>query len=1176
MDSKIPDDALQDKQLPIRQINVIKKKFKLDFITEVNADGIILIVLASIILIPSSLYAYYFPIAWIYLIGIDLVISSLLVFREYSYTYKIFSIGTSSFFSTSSIAYRVGRSFLYLLLIKLIFQGELIDFFAVFLIFTILGLFVFGFFTSFMDLYPNQPVSLFLTKHSNSIKFILVVVSILLLGILYKMYDIYGIGTWDEGWYADIAYRMFQGQEWFYPLYYQDNTASIKLFDKPPFLFWLGALGIQLFGYSSLAMKWPMGILSGLMGLMGFLIYDHQKRHTPTNIIPPIRSLEEIKIQEEHHELIGRDEGKEIISDAKTTGIIFGLTIGIAWFLAFYGRTSYLDPAIVAFSALTAVFGIKGIDHWFYGNHRRSYAYIFLTAFVNMINLFSKAWQGLIVGIPLGLYLIGRYYGHFVPKAGLLGFWRNAKKKLFSTTNSKISDVIAILGAIITVIGFAIIDETPINNFQLTLEFLDISIWGLFVGLFVFIASRSLIEVYIQNDAEISERKIQDDTSPMISSKLISNGIVFTILIIILSVIAAFIGVFGFDLIFSRFNEAFSQIFVRYLTFVIEEDRVIYSQIITGLIGGFTGGILAFLSIWILGFFALTGIDLIYYIFKKQFWFKHSFAREIVAESSLLLPLGLIGGVLGFWMYRLLQGDAFTTSEISKILNLPPPVIFILYGLLLSITGLILALLSLKFFGVLWERILNRNPDDKFKTQWLEHSKGFILFSAVTLILIVLSFLPFLSWIDWMDNLIVGNEYVIRRAGELSGDANAPSELTYQWLFFDFYLNWRYSSSGNYSVVDSLGGFISPLFIAAFPFFLAGIYAFHKKRDYSTSLFYGSWFLLVLFIFIPAKFQLNYYYLAAFFPYFGLVAFGLFWTLRPIQTALNFKDLSEKALLAIPILILLLVSKILIPLSNESYLNLISTNFTQLALYLISVGITIGGFIGLIAFFVRSIPGLFASMFIVFNFDKYIVQNGLGNIDSEFFLILLVLILIPLFIIRSRFPLSSLFFLLIILLSGAIAMPWWVDYKVNSEDGYERIGKFILEHDGDYNGSTWVFKEAGARYALRYYMQGILAVNDQQFSAQPFTLNSSTSMDSYVNLHEGLKYWVVINRSLWENIEPQSSYSIAYEWLKNNFVWVNPLLNIPSTHHVHLFVDKDVLIQQEIQYLQQQGVSIPG
>ncbi|MHA2364798.1 MAG: ArnT family glycosyltransferase [Candidatus Hodarchaeales archaeon] len=1177
-----------------------KESLKLNFEKKIDKtyhEGLALIALALTFIIPSSYFANYFPIIWIWLIGIDLFICAIFSLKSFQLSYtKVYSIGTSSFFSSSSMAFRVGRALLYLLIIMFISQDvqtmslsismtsfsfdfiaipftlhypfvfvEYFNFFPIFLGLVVSGLILFGLITSYSVTNPDAYFSLFFAEHSDSIRLILIVVAIGLLGILARMYNIYGISTWDEGWYSDISYRMLQGEEWRYPLYFVDtgrnssillNTNdTIKLFDKPPLLFWLGAIGIQLFGYSSLAIKWPMNVFSGLMGLMGFLIYDHQRRFVRTDLISH-RTEKESQIQEETKQLLGRDEEEEELSDAKIVGVIFGLTVSIAWFLSFYGRTSYLDPTIVAFSALTGVFGVKAIDHWFYGNRKRSYLYISLTAFMTMINLFSKAWQGLIIGIPIGIYLFGRYYEHFVPKQALLSFWRDAKSKFIGQTENPYSDILAFLSAIITIIGFSLISK--VTTFTLPLGNFDLNVWGLLIGIFVYIGSRSLLDVYLKNNKDNNQI-------------IFINLTIFTVLMFISGFIASIIGNFGFDLIFSRFNEAFEQIFVRYLTFVEENERVAFAENFTGILGGLTGGLLAWMINWFLAFVMLTGIDLVYYTIKKTFWFKETdYARKIIAEWSLLLPLSIFAGTIGFWIYYLLFKGEFFNRD---------PFYLGLAGITLSIIAYLVAGLIIELFSIIWKKILKKNPDDYYATRWQFQAKGFIIFLTFTSIVIILAFLPFMAWINWMDNYIVANDYIIRKAGELSNDPNpnvpADIDITYTWLFFEYYINWRYSSSGNYSLVDSLGGFTGPLFLATVPFCLTGLYAYHKKRDYSNAAFYAGWFILVLFTFVPATFQLNYYYLAAFFPYYGLVAYGIFWTLRKVNSAVHFRDNYEKMLLASPVLILLLISHVLPHVLNwDERIR----NQKELYYFLLSTAILIGGFIILILFFVRSIPGIFATMFVIFNLNRYFVAQGIGNLDGEFLLINGLLIGICLFLIRDRFPLRSIFFLFIILMSAAAAMPWWVHYKVTSdrpaEDGYERIGHFIVEHGGDYNGSTWVFGETGSRYAIRYYMRGYNAINYQKYqlsSQDPFSSNSSIYMNIYIKNNPDLKFWVVLNRSIWDvknqGHRPQSDWQNSYLWLKENFVWLNPLLNIPDTHHVHLFANSSVLTANEIIYL---------
>ena len=183
--------------------------------------------------------------------------------------------------------------------------------------------------------------------------------------------------------------------------------------------------------------------------------------------------------------------------------------MAVTWFLTFYARTAYLDAAIVAITAFTALFAVKGIDHWFYGNRRRAYIYIFLTAFINMLDLLAKAWKGLIVGPSIAIYLFAKYYEYFIPRQNLYEFLQNVRKTI--AINTSVSKVIALISSIITILAFDIfipkIDAkqticanvnildpnkdyssciTYVPNYTLNLFGFTFDIWAIILSVFVF------------------------------------------------------------------------------------------------------------------------------------------------------------------------------------------------------------------------------------------------------------------------------------------------------------------------------------------------------------------------------------------------------------------------------------------------------------------------------------------------------------------------------------------------------------------------------------------------------------------------------------------------------------------------------------------------------------------
>lgn len=290
------------------------------------------------------------------------------------------------------------------------------------------------------------------------------------------------------------------------------------------------------------------------------------------------------------------------------------------------------------------------------------------------------------------------------------------------------------------------------------------------------------------------------------------------------------------------------------------------------------------------------------------------------------------------------------------------------------------------------------------------------------------------------------------------------------------------------------------------------------------------------------------------------------WVFRRTKSGIHFKDLPEKLIIASPIFFLLFYANIYVPyLSNFSFLGngFVFTQF--IASFLL---ITIG-FIAILLIAVRSIPGAFSLGFMIFFLNRYYVTQGYGNFDQDLLLICITLISLSVYLNKDRIPLSSAFFLVLIMITAMTATAWWVNYKNDATSGYEQMAGFIITHDGDYNESTWIFDDNGARFALRFYLHGNITANEHQPRLnEPFLDNKTSSMGRYMQKHPQLRFFIVTNRSLDGKMTPTSDYSNAYLWLKQHYVWVNPLLKIPDSHSIHLFAEKTVLSAEELQFLE--------
>lgn len=1240
--------------------NLLKEKYlekfsKLDWDLK---EGLACFTIAILLFLFSGFWTYFIDILWLLAITADFLIYGFLLIGKFSYSFNEYlSIGKNSVFTTNSLLLRVSRIFLYGVLINVILYNQMFIFFNVMLSIFILFFLAVVSFNILTEVNEYHPIIKFYVRHENIIKILIIVSALAILGIMMRLYNIYSIGAWDEGWYASVTTNMFKSQNWLRPLYFDDNSGSFLLFDKPPLMFILGSVGIALFGYTSLAVKWPMGVLSGLMGVAGYLIFEHQKRTHKSSYVPSVKRSE--LAEATYNANVGPAEETVKTHDGKVVGIIFGLSMATTWFLTFYARTAYLDAAIVALTAFTALFAVKAIDHWFYGNTKRAYIYIFLTAFINMLDLLAKAWQGLIVGPSIAIYLFAKYYEYFIPRQNLYDFFSDVKKFLakhsssilaftiamvvaiiLTSIDSAVNDImfvfntiglafgsfaiigdlmiliivayilvvigrytwdgretindffsnfknniftfnaetipsrIALLSSIVTLLSFNMFiakPDSPLNtictqesnttcityvpNLPFTFFGIQMQIWGLLTAIFVYLAVVGISGLLLSRLSD----DLKDTNTSQNSLLTITKSYLLPVFLVVFALLNGFVGaVVGskiFEFFYDRFFVALTEIFTTYFTYIDSNSlRLFYGELVDGSVAVIISGLFVLLAIWVFSIIVLAVVDTILRFFLKVRLFYNNFATKIIAEWSLLTPLMVYALFIGFWIWFLLfQGDIFKRDAIMLSV----------IGIIFAILAYLLASIYVDVLKYFYTKVFKNDVDNPYYLTWTKGINKFLIFLSVTTILIILSFYPFIAWVNYMDQYIVGHPYSIRLPGELAGVPNVPNPLSYSWLFFEYYINWRYTGKGSaYTVVDSLGGLISPLFLACLPFFVTGVYAYLKKRDYSNLAFYGSWLLVVLITFLPAKFQLNYYYLAVFFPYFGVSSYGLYWSLKKTPSSLNFKNLSEKLLLSIPIMLLIAIS-LLFPFFST--LNLFQSTH-NLYLFIVSLLFVVGGFIVCAVLFTRSIPESFALAFIIFYLYQNLIAGGIGNTDTGFLILSAVLVAVPIYTLRDRVPLSSGIFLFLIIMTPISTTAGWVNYESKADNKFQQTAQFILSHGGNYNYSTWVYFDAGAKYAMRFYMHGLLLVNDGGGEI-PLSSNSTASMIAYLRASPQLKFFVVSTTMSGFETTALPNYSTTWQYLQTNFVNVNPLLNKPSWQNVQLYANRTVLSQSELNTL---------
>ena len=221
---------------------------------------------------------------------------------------------------------------------------------------------------------PSSIVFFYITKIWAIIYQFRFIVLIGLLAFWVKVAYSHSTDMWDEGWFTAIACRMADGlSDPFLPLYYTGNNSALKFFDKPPVAFWGGAILMIIFGRTTFAAK-GIVILGGTgLALIVYFLYRHQW-------------------------------------EKNSAAIIAGLLVALSHFLTFYSRTAYIDSFVVFMAALVMLLGIRAIDAIFIENNlRKGYILLFITIVVNILNILTKAWQGVLTFPAIALYLLFRY-----------------------------------------------------------------------------------------------------------------------------------------------------------------------------------------------------------------------------------------------------------------------------------------------------------------------------------------------------------------------------------------------------------------------------------------------------------------------------------------------------------------------------------------------------------------------------------------------------------------------------------------------------------------------------------------------------------------------------------------------------------------------------------------------
>lgn len=998
------------------------------------------------------------------------------------------------------------------------------------------------------------------------VKFRFIVV-IALLAFLVKVTFIHSIDMWDEGWFAAIASRMAFGlnpSDPFLPLYYPSEGNVIKFFDKPPASFWFGALLMIIFGRTTFAAK-GIVILGGTgLALIVYLLFSHQ-------------------------------------TENKSASVIAGLLVALAHFLTLYSRTAYIDSFVVFMGALVLLLAIRAIDAIFVENNlRKGYFLLVITLIVNILNILTKAWQGILIFPSIAVYLVFRYIERHIQLDNLRTTWQEitthftispeemepslliqsdtlGNKVPFPFVIAAVSGICAFIGAyfinqlIISSILLAIISAIGCyivflrycvgHKSQLRLPGLVTGITGIIAG----ISGSLVIKIFYSRLA---------DSFASLAQALGEEDVFVS-------------GIFS-GILFSSSEEAFSNVDLALLT--LELIASIFGAIITF-------GVIFFLASAILDLFT-----------------DESNFLKVIYEGFDLIPIGILGLWFGFWFVAfLLMGEGFNRDAYS----------ITAFGVVVSLLLLPIILLYPPVKNYITKQ-LNlgtrlRSPEESSIFQ------SHLLFLGFFIIVLIASFYPFVYWVQYLDANIANGTFPwsIRVPGELSGDPERPDPVTYTFLFFEYYIGWRYThATKSGDLPGSLGSAISDYsLVVMLPFFIVGAIAFFfsNKRNPALGSALIAWLITVPFIFFPAQFQLNYYYIPLAIPYFAIVAKGVEFIYSNERWRITVADNIERLLAGGYFYIEIGYSYVLDPLmkfgsvpldfvTGSINLDIFLIKLDSLALFLFVAAIYLIPFTFLAFRVLKTFPGIitagFAYKFFISSWIKSGETQGFNKLYSVLFhdlpesffmsdfewilaivehgapiltVIGIILLIFGLYWLKPNVRPQAFIILALTLSAMLINVSVLVHVNQIFDLRFQESSMYIKNHGGDYNYSTWVIPEAGAQFAIRYY----LGYEVKDSWRRPFTTNTSSGMEIYYQQNSNIKFWIVVNHTghFW-NPEKDSGvpplaekYPEAYRWLTTNehLVCVDEIVGLTTWYKMHLFVNRTWITEQGYEWRKLSG-----
>ncbi|MFW9903654.1 MAG: ArnT family glycosyltransferase [Candidatus Thorarchaeota archaeon] len=952
-----------------------------------------------------------------------------------------------------------------------------------------------------------------------------------LLAFLVKVAFIHSTDMWDEGWFTAIASRMAYGPSPtspFLPLYYPAEGGDIKFFDKPPFAFWAGAFLMNIFGRTTFAAK-GIVILGGTgLALIVYFLYSHQLEN-------------------------------------KSAAIIAGLLVALAHFLTFYSRTAYIDSFVVFMSAIVMLVAIRAGDAIFVENNlKKGYFLLFLTFLLNILNILTKAWQGVLTYPAIAIYLFFRYSERHIHLDDLRSIWKDISEQFtFSAKDMKSFQLIQIktmeqripfpwivgcLAGISSFVGAFFADQLFASSLILAI--------GAAIGCYiVFLRASNKQESQLAFDGSITA--------------------------IVVGYIAGFAGNIVTKILYSRLEDP-----IRVLGVSLGEEGIFEVGILADFLPleNITNETLALLSLEI--FAAIFGLILTFGVvffgsgILLDLFNRKSDFLKVVYNALDLIPLALLGGWVGYWfVFILLRGDFFERE-----------------ALLITQFGLVVVVFLIPF--IIFYPVLKNLLTKRLNLHnYLRSREEIITFSShlcflsIAIIFIITSFYYFVYWVQYLDINIANGTFpwIVRTPGELSIDPEKPNPVTYTFLFFTYYIGWRYehaTKSGD--LPGSLGSAINDYaLIVMLPFFIVGLVAFFfsSKRNPALGSALIAWLITVPLVFFPAQFQLNYYYIPLAIPYLAIAAKGIEYIYSSEQWRITVVDNVERLLASsvfyIEIGFTYIISPFLFGQFNAFHLFVAAIYLVPFTVFAFKV--------------LKTFPGIlstgFAYIFFLNSWIKYegfeILYNILFHDLVDTILSLDVTWLLD--VVEHGAPVATLLGLVLLILGL-----YWLRHKVRPEAyilltltlsamlintsrlahvnqifdlRFQESAIYIKHHGGAYNYSTWVIPDAGSQFAMRYYLG--YEIEDRSSSHRrdniPFSKNSSTYMDQYYNSNSHIKFWVIINNSEHHDVPPYAiNYSAAYRWFTTNdhLVCVDEVVGLTSWYKMHLFVNRTWIMEQ--------------